>query len=266
MVITGRGAFGSGARYADWTAIAFLVEGADSTPHESLDLRFTVVRLDDPSVSIDPSWDGMSLRASATDSVHYNGVRVPIDRCRPWYGANRAGRLRDPDQPVINHRYREDWVGLTDIWLAAMAGAVIGAALDEAVEELTTRRALMGASMAEMATVQRNLGEAFALLAAADEAVVGACGRIDRRFEQGLQPSESDELRTQSVAISALDQVDRAARLLLRTLGGNGLREGGTFERRWRDLQAMLVHINAHPDRVHLAQGRHLLGAAPGKF
>jgi hypothetical protein len=55
-------------------------------------------------------------------------------------------------------------------------------------------------------------------------------------------------------------------RLLLRTLGGTALRESGTFERRWRDLQAMTVHINAHPDRVHVAHGRHLLGLEPGRF
>jgi hypothetical protein len=46
----------------------------------------------------------------------------------------------------------------------------------------------------------------------------------------------------------------------LRVMGGNGLREGPAFERRFRDLQAMPLHINAHQDRVSEQFGRHLLG------
>jgi len=42
--------------------------------------------------------------------------------------------------------------------------------------------------------------------------------------------------------------------------GGNGLREGGSFERRYRDFQAMPLHINAHPDRVSELMGKFLLG------
>ena len=49
-------------------------------------------------------------------------------------------------------------------------------------------------------------------------------------------------------------------KLLLRVMGGNGLREGENFERRYRDLQAMPLHINAHRDRVSEHSGRHLLG------
>jgi alkylation response protein AidB-like acyl-CoA dehydrogenase len=51
-----------------------------------------------------------------------------------------------------------------------------------------------------------------------------------------------------------------AMKLVLRVLGGNGLREDGSFERRYRDMQAMPLHINAHPDRVSEQFVRHLLG------
>jgi hypothetical protein len=47
---------------------------------------------------------------------------------------------------------------------------------------------------------------------------------------------------------------------MLRTLGGNGLRESGSFERRFRDYQAAALHITAHPDRVREMTGRWLLG------
>ena len=49
----------------------------------------------------------------------------------------------DPHFPVINPRYREDWVGLSDVWLAAMGNGVVGAALDDVVAEVGSRRAIM---------------------------------------------------------------------------------------------------------------------------
>jgi alkylation response protein AidB-like acyl-CoA dehydrogenase len=47
---------------------------------------------------------------------------------------------------------------------------------------------------------------------------------------------------------------------MLHLLGGNGLREEGSFERRYRDFQAMPIHITVHPDRVAELCGKFLLG------
>ena len=128
VTLNGRGTFGSGCRYAEWTAVAFAL-GDGTTPPRPEDLRFTIVRLDDPGISIEPTWDGMAVRASATDTVHYASVTVPADRCVPWYAANRAEIYRDPTIPMVDERYREDWVGLSDLWLAAMALGTASAAL-----------------------------------------------------------------------------------------------------------------------------------------
>jgi hypothetical protein len=60
----------------------------------------------------------------------------------------------------------------------------------------------------------------------------------------------------------ALRLCDEAMRLILRVLGGNGLREGQVVGAALSDFQAMLLHINAHPDRVSEQLGRHALGLA----
>jgi alkylation response protein AidB-like acyl-CoA dehydrogenase len=66
------------------TGVVFaVVEPETGKPADPPDLRFTIVRLDDPAVRIEPTWDGMALRASATDTVHHHGTRVPLDRCVP---------------------------------------------------------------------------------------------------------------------------------------------------------------------------------------
>ncbi|MGA1051206.1 MAG: hypothetical protein ACO3WU_02815, partial [Ilumatobacteraceae bacterium] len=127
VVITGRGAFGSGGRYADWAGVVVAMNDEQGRRLEPLDLRFSVVPLSDPSVRIDPTWDGSGVRASATDDIHYEAVRVPASRCAPWFGANRAETLRHV--PVVAHRYREDWVGLSDVWLGWMGVGLVGAAL-----------------------------------------------------------------------------------------------------------------------------------------
>jgi len=256
--INGRGSFSTGGKYADWAGVVFVVVDDDGNRAEPLDLRFAVVRLDQDGVKIDPTWDGNSLRASATDDIHYTDVVVDLDGCVPWFGANRAEALREV--PVVSHRYREDWVGLSDIWLGWMAVGVVRAALTEATEQIRTRRSIMGKKMVTRPTVQVNLGTCGALLAAAEATMQTACTEVDQRIADGVVPSEADYLRQMALSTAALNQLDQAMSLLQRSQGGNGLSEGGSFNRRWRDFQAMPLHINAHQDRVHHQLGRFILG------
>lgn len=262
--LTGRGSFSSGGQYADWSGVVFAICDGRGQRVEPLDLRFTVVALDDAGVRIDPTWDGSAVRASATDDVHYDDARVPIGRCVPWFGANRAETLREV--PVVSHRYREDWVGLSDLWLGWMGVGLVGAALAEATASIRDRRSIMGQAMVTRPTIQVNLGHAAALVAAAAATMETGCNEVDRRIQAGTTPTEADYLRQMALATSALDQLSRAMDLLLRSQGGNGLREGGSFERRWRDFQAMPLHINAHQDRTHHQLGRFVLGEALDPF
>ena len=259
VVLSGHGAFGSGARYADWAGAAFAMAGPDGAARRPLDLRFTAVRLDQPGVCVDATWDGAGLRASSTDDVHYQGVAVPIARCSPWHGADRATKLREADVPMIDHRYREDWVGLSALWLGAMACGVVAAALNGLVDEVGGRRAIMGRRMADLPGVHFNFGRAAAALLGARAAVTEGCAAVDRRIAAGVVPSEGDELQQGASAAFALDACNQAMHHLLKVAGGNGLRQRHQFERRYRDFQTMPLHINAHEDRVSERLGRHLL-------
>lgn len=265
VVLDGPATFGSGCRYADWAGVAFAL-GDGTSPPRPEDLRFSAVRLDDPGVTIDPTWDGGSLRASATDTIRYTGVRVPLERVTPWFAANRAAAFRDPALPMLHARYREDWVGISDVWLAAMAVGVVEAALADAVAGIAGRKAIMGATMQLFGTVQTNVGAVAAATATARLAVGAVTAEIDDRIARGAIPTEAEFQRQGAVSATVLGQCQDAMTALLRTLGGNGLREGGSFQRRWRDLAAMPVHINAHPDRIHTRLGQFLLGIEGGRF
>ena len=129
-----------------------------------MDLRFSIVSTSVEGLKIDPTWDGSGLRASATDDLHYSEVRVSLDRCVKWYGANRAESLRTV--PGINHRYREDWVGISDLWLGWMACGMC-VELSKKLPPVLQRRVIMGGKMVEKATAQINIGRAAALLSSA---------------------------------------------------------------------------------------------------
>jgi len=259
VIIDGRASFASGSRYADWACCIFALVLKDTPTGGKPDIRFTPIRTDAPGVSIDPTWFSMSLRASATDHINFKEVSVPVTLMRSFPLDFRYS-FRDPATAVIAHRYREDWVALSVLWLGAQAVGVANAALSDACKDLADRVAIFGVKVAERPAVQLNLGQAGASIAAARAAIAAGCAETDARIEAGITPTEADYLRQLSYSMVALRLCDEAMHFMLRVQGGNGLREGGSFERRYRDFQAMPIHINAHPDRVAELIGKYLLG------
>jgi alkylation response protein AidB-like acyl-CoA dehydrogenase len=253
LTLRGTAAFGSGARYADWAGVAFVREDNPQEP------QFTMVDLHKDEVQIDQTWQAMSLRASATDHVHYRGASVPEDRVVPFPFKYRDV-FRDQKFDVIDQRYREDWVALSDMWLGAMAVGLAQVCLRECCDGIRDRIAIMGTRMVERPTIHVNLGNAQTQLDAARSTIYAALGETDERIANGSVPTEGDYLRQLGASMQALILCDEVMRLILRVLGGNGLRENQAFERRYRDFQAMPLHINAHRDRVSEQVGRHMLG------
>lgn len=254
-VLEGVAAFGSGGRYADWAGVVFKTEDVD-TP------RFALADLHHPRVRIDPTWDAMSLRASATDHIHYDGVEVPTDSVAAWPPMYRVA-FRDPGRPMIHHRYREDWVALSVLWLGAMATGLAEVCLDETAMGIRDRIAIMGTRMVDRPTIHVNLGRARALIEAATDTVYAAMVETDARIAAEAMPTEGDYFRQTAAGMQAVHLCDEAMKLILRVLGGNGLREGSAFERRYRDFQAMPLHINGHIDRITEQLGRIQLGLEP---
>jgi alkylation response protein AidB-like acyl-CoA dehydrogenase len=255
VVLNGVASFGSGGRYADYAGVTFVFEG-ERAP------QLALVRTNQKGVRIDPTWKAMSLRASATDHVYYEGARVPLASVVPFPLPYRVA-FRDPSYPMIDHRYREDWVALSDLWLGCMAVGVADAAFREACRGIKGRIAILGVKMDERPTIHVNLGQAAAIIGAARATIYDSCAKTDARIAAHQTPTEADYLEQLGASMMALRLCDDAMRLILRVLGGNGLREGQSFERRYRDFQAMPLHINAHPDRVSEALGRHALGLPP---
>jgi 3-hydroxy-9,10-secoandrosta-1,3,5(10)-triene-9,17-dione monooxygenase len=264
MQLNGRAAFASGARYGEWAGVPFKMD----TDPDFAGLKymyFTIVRTDAPGVRVERTWESMSLRASATDHIAYDNVSVPLAQCVKLEYKFRE-RFRRADEPVIHSRYREDFVGVSSLWLAAEGIGVARAALEETCLSIRDRIAIMGVKMVNKPTVQVNLGQAAALIGTAQASIRECCRDTDLRIAAGVAPSEDDYLQQTSRSMMALEMCESAMRLVLRVLGANGLRESASFERRFRDLQAMPLHMNVHHDRVSEQYGRHLIGLPTNNF
>ena len=101
VTIDGPTTFGSGCRYGEWTGVAFAMvdpEPASRPSHPICASRSCASTT--PGVRIEPTWDGMALRASATDTVHHDR-HAGAARPRACRGTPRtaADVLRRPDHP-----------------------------------------------------------------------------------------------------------------------------------------------------------------------
>ena len=77
ITLKGKAAFGSGGRYADWAGVVFATPGQET-------FRFTLADLHQPQVRIKETWDGMSLRASATDDLYYEDLERYRSALAAW--------------------------------------------------------------------------------------------------------------------------------------------------------------------------------------
>ena len=250
--LNGIASFGSGARYAEWAGVVFNDDSSKSPQFAFADLRL-------PGVRIEETWEAMSLRASATDHIHYKKTLIPTGLVLPWPFKYRE-HFRNPATEMIHHRYREDWVAISVMWLGAMATGLVETAFEEATNNIKDRIAIFGTKMGEKSTIHVNLGKTRSLLNAATDTVYAALKETDARIERGVIPTEGDYFRQCAGGMQAVQLCDESLKLILRTIGGNGLREGTNFERRYRDFQAMPLHINGHIDRITEQLGRLTLG------
>ncbi|MFJ6215929.1 acyl-CoA dehydrogenase family protein [Streptomyces sp. NPDC092296] len=200
-----------------------------------------LVRGDAPGIEIDPTWDQLGLRASASHDVVLDGVVVPPHAVVGLHDPTRRP-APDPEGPAaVTTAWR-------DLALSAVHLGVARAARDWLVGHLRRTGTRPPAPTRREAAV----GEIETGLIGAEELLTALARRIDDGDPAAPGRSAPVKLLVTRAALRAVEQSVALA-------GDAGLRRGGPLERHHRDILCGRVQPSQE-DAVLAAAGRAALG------
>lgn len=198
-----------------------------------------------PGLTIEPTWDHLGLRASRSDDVRLDAVRVPLDATAGLIDPSATDPRRDPALAAWNN------LGLTALYLG-----VAQTARDWLIGFLHERTpAALGRPLAALPRFQDEVGEIEAQLTAALDLVAGLAVRFDAGDRQAAEHSAAAKLIGTRAAI---DAVQRAVRLI----GNNALFRRNPLERHLRDVLCARIHT-PQDDSILSATGQAALARHP---
>lgn len=221
--VTGRKAWSTASTLLTHFAVSATVRAPGVPEH----IGQFLVTASSPDVRVDPTWQALSMRESASHDIVFEDVFVPdADVIR----MSDAGETFVPSPEVA------PWHGLP---FAATYTGIAVAARDWVVRFAATRVPTnLGKPIGDLAAVRAKLGEIEALLFASrrltfDTARDWVDGRMDRASVAAQVPL---------VKYHATNNAVRVTDLALRIAGGAGLAESAPLERCFRDVRAGLIH------------------------
>jgi len=221
--IDGKKSWSTAAPYLTHFAVGATVR-ADGMPEH---LGQFLVRRDAPGIRIDPTWDALSMRESASHDIVFEDVHVPdedVIRVSP------AGERYGPPLDTA------PWHGLP---FAATYIGIAVAARDFAVGFAATRvPSNLGHPIGDLPAVRAKLGEIEALLFASRRMIFDTA----RDWVEAKAPREQVAAQVPLVKYWATNNAVRVTDLALRVTGGFGLMESNPVERCFRDVRAGLIH------------------------
>jgi alkylation response protein AidB-like acyl-CoA dehydrogenase len=199
-----------------------------------------LVRADTPGITIEPTWDHLGLRASASHDVVFDRVVVPADAV--------AG-LSTPDSPAPAA------LAVMQAWHVALPALYLGVArnaLDWLVAFLHERvPSGLGAPLATLPRFQTTVGEIAAQIDGAQEILFGVAKRVDDGDPDAVARAGVAKVLATRALISAVEQA-------LAATGNPGLTRQNPLQRHYRDVLCSRVHT-PQDDAVIMASGLRVL-------
>jgi alkylation response protein AidB-like acyl-CoA dehydrogenase len=246
--VSGRWAFGSGIRHADWVLAVAAVDGTASAggPPSFMLLAVPIER-----VVVEDTWDSSFLRGSGSEHYRLEGQFVEEAFTAPFPAAPRLRGGAFFDLPFV----------------ALVAPAHVGFALgvgQRALDEITVIapkriNTWTQEPLGRHGAFRMDLGRAHTKLAAARALAVDVVGRMSERVASGgdFDAREWSEIR--ALMAYATDVAAEVATFAFRSGGGSALYAGGVLERCFRDIHAATQHVAASDDAYDFT-GSVLLG------
>jgi alkylation response protein AidB-like acyl-CoA dehydrogenase len=234
--LSGRKSYVTGAPILAW----YLVWA--STDEDQPRVGNFLVQAGLPGIHIEPSWDHLGMRATASHDVIFERVHVPVDH---------AADIRRPSDWRIDPG---QWAWTT-LLIAALYDGIARAAHDWLLEFLKQRApSSLGAPLATLPRVQSVVGEIAGWLAVNARLVADTAAEVDRG-----RPASVSELGLIKRAVT--DHAVKAVEAALSLTSNHGLSRKYPLERHYRDVLCGRIHT-PQDDSVLLAAGREALGLA----
>ncbi|MEP7215703.1 MAG: acyl-CoA dehydrogenase family protein [Anaerolineaceae bacterium] len=253
VVINGRFPFATGWKQAGWMRSNILLPGpAPEAPvgdESKVHLRMVNFPLDRPEVRVEETWDAVGLRASQTDTVVVDGLRVPRAQAMPY--------VFDPDRlkPGFDARsayYAEPGWALSVSRVAVSLAGCGMTAFERAREYVTGGRANQtGQPAARFPAVRACMTDAYAELFVALAAMRGVANDSDQRVADGRAWTPADEAGIWASGMVATRAVLRAVDQMSLALGATLAQRNLPFERYFRDIRTGALHLGVHPNLVN---------------
>ncbi|MGW3077644.1 acyl-CoA dehydrogenase family protein [Kitasatospora sp. NPDC001132] len=261
-LLTGRKTYCAGAEALAWMAVTA------RTDEEEPRIGTFLVRGESEGLEIDPTWDQLGLRASASHDVVLDEVRVPGDLALGLTAGRRTGRqgadsgAESPRASESSRASEPSEAELARAWhdlaLSAVAIGVARAAEAWLVRFLSQRTpANLTEPLGTLPRYRTALGEIEAQLIGAEELVEGLAPRVDLGEPEAVARTGPAQLLATRAATAVVQQA-------VALTGSPGLSRRHPLERYLRDVLSSRVHL-APDETVLEAAGRAALerGARP---
>jgi 3-hydroxy-9,10-secoandrosta-1,3,5(10)-triene-9,17-dione monooxygenase len=251
--------FGSGNAAAGWLLLG--AEIFDEAGQKLDDGDFLVPV---KAVEVLDDWHVAGLQGTGSSSIKCANVAVPAHRFLSLSALleNQTEPYNDPNGPAL---YKSQSGPVLGLCIASSAPGVARGALDEFLKVVPGKRVMYTAHIShEWAPVQIALGEAAAMINAAELVLYRAADDIDSHAARGVKmPMESRARIRMDIAYGV--RMCRDAVEKLYTVGGAaGLSLKSPIQRAARNLQAINMHGLLLYETGAEIYGRVLLGLDPG--
>lgn len=253
VIINGRFPFATGWKQARWMRANVLLPGpapeAPAGSEAKFHVRLAHFPLDRRQVRVEETWDAVGLRASQTDTVVVEGLRIPRAQALPY--------VFDPDRlkpgfEVRSAYYAEPGWALSNSRTAVSLAGCAMEAFEQAREYVTGGRANQtGQPAARFPAVRACMTDAYAELSVALAAMRGVANDSDRRVVETRTWTAEEEASVWASGMVATRAVLRAVDQMSLALGATLSQRSLPFERHFRDIRTGALHLGVHPNLVN---------------
>ncbi|WP_353952548.1 hypothetical protein V6K52_03625 [Knoellia sp. S7-12] len=255
-VFNGRWNFSSGTDHCRWVMIGGLITDQEGEVADPAPVHFLLPRSDYEVV--EDSWDVVGLRGTGSKDLVVTEAFVPAYRTIETSGVTDGTGGKDPSRASVS-LYR---MPRNVMFSGAITAATLAMAKGTLAAYVAVTRSREGrGGRAALDPFQLSaLGAAAADIDASIGHLLWDIERVHDIVERGEVVSLDVRAEVRRNQVQASHRAAAAADSVFRLSGGGSLHRSGVLQRRWRDTQAALHHVQNGSGPIFHAYGLNLFG------